>query len=91
MAGRAEVHETLLEGINTVDGGDGQRERAGLLCDQLGLTFYDAEFLELADRGPGTVLITQDAQLQEAGRRHLGEDRCLSLDEAASRIAAGDL
>lgn len=91
VAERAEVLETLLEGISTVGGGEGQRGRSGWLCDELGLTFYDAEFLELADRGPETVLITQDAQLHEAGRRYLGDDRCLTLDEAASGIAAGDL
>lgn len=90
-AERAEVLETLLEGISTSSGGPRQRERAGRLCDQLGLTFYDAEFLELADRGPDTVLITQDAALHRAGRRHLGEARCLTLDEAAGGIAAGDL
>jgi predicted nucleic acid-binding protein len=88
---RGEVLETLLEGIEPASTPPSSRKRCGELADGNGITFSDAAFLELADRGEDRVLVTQDEGLLAAARDVLGADRAVDLDAAGERIAHGEL
>lgn len=88
---RSQVVEDLLEGIDPVDPSPLSRDRCGTLVERTDLTFYDAQFLELADRDDDRLLLTQDGPLLDAARDLLGEDRALDLDAAGDAIAAGQL
>lgn len=88
---RADVLEDLLEGVEPVDPSPLSRSRCGALVEETGLTYYDAAFLELADRDEERLLLTQDRALLAEGEALLGEDRAVDLDGAGDAIAAGDL
>lgn len=88
---RVERLELLLEGIALAPSDPGSRASSAALVASLGLTFYDAEYLELAARAPGTLLVTQDAGLLRAARLRIGVAWAVNLREAAERMAAGDL
>lgn len=88
---RSRVLETLLSGVETVSLGGIDLEHAGEVCERFDLTFYDAEFLTLASKASADILLTHDEALLEAGKDMLGEDCCMTLDEAGSRIADRDL
>lgn len=64
--------------------------RAGRLAERYDLTFYDAAYLELADRHEG-FLVTEDQRLLEAGRSHLGVERSLTTANALHHIEDGIL
>ncbi len=78
---RGEILETLLDGVDLRPGSATARTRCGELVADLDLTYYDAQFLELAERLEG-LLLTQDQELLRAGKSLLGPGRCLDLDEA---------
>lgn len=82
---RREVVELLLTGVE-LDEPDGfQRGRTGRMAEDHELTFYDAAYLELAERREG-ILVTEDQRLLEAGRSELGVDRSLTVAGAFHRI-----
>lgn len=88
---RAEVLETMLEGIDLIAPDAASRHRAALLAARHKLTFYDAEYLELAARRAGALLLTQDQALLAAARRRLGTARAFDLAGASDAIEAGSL
>lgn len=88
---RAAVVEELLAGIEIVETPRRSRERCGELVEEAGLTFYDAQFLELAERDDRSLLLTQDADLLDVAKDLLGDERATDLDEAGEWIASGDL
>lgn len=90
-AERAEFLEVLLTGIALLPPDAASRRRAAHLVERHGLAFYDAEFLEVADRDDATALLTQDHALHAAGRATLGAHRALTLDEAGDALARGAL
>ena len=50
--------------------------RTGELVERHAMTFYDAAYLELAERlGPSAHLLTEDERLQEQATRALGQGR----------------
>lgn len=88
---RAAFLEDLLEGVTLVPSTPGARHRLAHLVASTGLTYYDAEFLELAERADDTLLVSHDRTLREAGRELLGEDRALDLGAVHRRLADGRL
>lgn len=84
---RSRVLKALLTGIDQRPHREADIERCGRLSETWGLTFYDAEFLSLAAKEEDSILITHDRKLLEAGKQKLGEDWCLTLDEASEKIA----
>lgn len=88
---RQKLLSVLLRDIELVPSDDGSRAEAGRLAESHGLTFYDAEFLELAARDDEGLLVTQDAKLLAAARKAIGAGRALSLDEAAEARRRGGL
>lgn len=53
--------------------------RTGAFAEKLGITAYDASYLELAGRSGDGILLTEDAKLLAAARRELGKDRAHDL------------
>lgn len=51
-------------------------EAVGELCDEHGLTAYDAAYVELAKREEG-ILITDDREMYRVAKAVLGEERSL--------------
>lgn len=88
---RSRLLQALLEGVRIVPHGERSIPRAGELAERHQLTFYDAEFLELATRTEERILLTNDQTLFRAGREELGDDRCLTLEKVAERIAEGQV
>ncbi len=88
---RSRALQALLTGIDQHPRHEADLERCGRLSETMGLTFYDAEFLSLAAQEEDSILITHDRDLLEAGKQHLGESRCLTLDEASEKIAHDQL
>ncbi len=88
---RTEALHLLLYGIRRVPSDDASRARCAHLVETFGLSYYDAEFLELAARDDTGLLLTQDQRLLDAARRHLSAERAADLDGAAARITAGSL
>lgn len=88
---RSRALQALLMGIEQCPRREADLERCGRLSETMGLTFYDAEFLSLAAEEEDSILITHDRELLEAGKQQLGEDRCLTLDEASEKIARDQL
>lgn len=79
---RAELLETLLSLVDLVPSDPHARRRAAVLVQRHRLSFYDAEFLELAARHPVAILVTHDARLLAAARDALGPERAFRLDDA---------
>jgi predicted nucleic acid-binding protein len=90
-AERSDLVEALLAGVDIVDDDAAARRRCGAVVEQEGLSFCDAEFLELALRDNTTMLLTQDKPLLAAAKSRLGRSLALSLDEAARAVASGKL
>lgn len=88
---RVRVLEDLLEGVEPVDPTPEARERCGEIVAETGLTYYDAEFLELAERTGDGLLLTQDAELLSAARELVGRRRAVDLEAAGEGIADGEL
>lgn len=91
ISDRVKLLETLLEGIHPAESSPLGRDRCAEIVEQTGLTFYDSEYLEVADRQDVNALLTEDQALIQAGREVLGGARTFNLDTAADRIAAGEL
>ena len=90
-AERAEVMESILAGIHLEAPAPGSLHRTGALATARGLTFYDASYLELADRDDVSVLITEDRALRKAAARTLGVGRAYDMASARKAIEAGEL
>lgn len=82
---RATLHGLLLSGITLVGPGQADVEAIHRLARDHGLTFYDAAYLQLAERDSGT-LFTEDQRLLEAARRLLGPDRVYDIESAHARF-----
>jgi predicted nucleic acid-binding protein len=80
---RQRVVQLLLEGIVLVAPEPQRLARAGRIAEELGLSVYDASYLEMAE-SDGATLLTEDARLARAAQRLLGESRVLDLAAAAS-------
>lgn len=85
-AARAAFVETLLEGVDLVPSDGAARARCGALVAELGLTFYDAAYLELA-MARGGVLVTQDRRLLQWARERGA--RAFDLEGAARAMKDG--
>lgn len=80
---RAEVVGDILAEIALDPPTPESTVRTSLLAEKLGLTFYDAAYLELAARDGTSLLVTEDEALRHAARALLGEGRVW----AAARLA----
>ena len=56
------------------------------LTQDHGLTFYDANYLELAQRDPSAILISNDGRLRDAAYKTLGKERVYDLAAAYERF-----
>lgn len=92
-AERAEFLELLLDGVGLVEvaSDPDARHRLADLVAETGLTSYDTEFLELAERSDDGVLVSHDRPLREAAQDRMGEDRAMDLDGALARMERGEL
>lgn len=88
-AERAEMHEELLRDIRLVESDARRRLACGHVCARTGLTWYDAEYVALADV-EGARLITEDARLLGGAREVLGPARALTLAEAVRAHVTAD-
>lgn len=88
---RAAFLEAILDGIDLSPQDPEARARCGAISAALRISFYDAEFVELAQREEGALLVTHDGPLLEAARRELGPHRALTLDEATRAMDLGTL
>lgn len=77
-AERAELVETLLDGIELVPADDATWRRIGELAEKEALSFYDAAFLELAV-SKGAILLTEDDGLARSAARYLGKARVMRM------------
>ncbi|MBI4394007.1 MAG: type II toxin-antitoxin system VapC family toxin [Euryarchaeota archaeon] len=75
---RAGALELLLGQVTLVLLDAEDRRRAGSLVEEAGVTYYDAEFLALAD-ARGAALLSQDSRLRDAARKILGPERVLDV------------
>lgn len=76
---RLEVVDALLEGVELLPLEPGDLMAVGRDCEESGLTFYDAAFLELAARDDASVLVTEDAALRAQALKRLGPGRARAL------------
>lgn len=76
---RLEVVDALLEGVTLMPVETGDLMAVGRDCEESGLTFYDAAFLELAARDDEAVLVTEDAALRAQAVKRLGTGRARPL------------
>lgn len=92
-AERADFLDLLLDGVVLVPvaADANARRRCAEIVQATGLTFYDAEFLELAERSDDGVLVSHDGPLLDAARDRLGGDRAMGLDGALERMERGEL
>jgi predicted nucleic acid-binding protein len=90
-AERSERLEWLLATVRLVDSDAEARRRSGAIAEAERLSFYDAEFLELALRDAEALLLTQDHRLLATGKRRLGARRALSLDAVSEALERGAL
>lgn len=87
---RRELVELLLTGVELDNPEAFERGRTGRLAEEHELTFYEAAYLELADREEG-LLLTEDEKLLEAARSEVGVDRAMTRAGAFHRIQDGVL
>lgn len=87
---RMEVTDLFLREIELDVPSRYHLRRTGELGERHDLTFYDAAYLELAEREDG-LLITEDQRLLEAGRNGLGIERSLTVSNAFHHIQDGVL
>lgn len=59
--------------------------RTGVIAESLGLTAYDAAYVELADRDVDSVLVTEDKVLARQAAALLGNERVFALGERFAR------
>lgn len=85
-ARRARALEAMLDGVALHPTTPEARGRIAALASRHGLTFYDASYLELAEREEG-ILITQDKALLRAGLAALGAERASDLDGLDALLA----
>lgn len=83
---RSATLENLLEGITLVGSDADLRTTAGKRCTTHSLSFYDAEYLALAELTASSILLSDDRKLLEAGKDVLGVRRVMSLADAQSAI-----
>lgn len=76
---RIEVVSALLEGVTLMPLEPADMLAVGRDCEESGLTFYDAAFLELASRDDESVLVTEDAPLRAMAAKRLGKGRARAL------------
>lgn len=70
---------TALEGIALLPLEAGDVEAIARVCEEEQLSFYDAAYLELAERDDEALLVTDDDRLRRAATRRLGAERVLGL------------
>lgn len=85
-AGRLAI---LLDGIEQVPAEEIDWATVGGLCEEHGLTAYDASYLALALGETEGILVTEDEDLLEAGRSELGVDRAHSATTALNYVEDG--
>lgn len=69
VAARQALMDALLEGVSFDEGvAPAVRRRVGELAEACGLSYYDAAYLELAERRKARLL-TEDARLADAAAR----------------------
>lgn len=76
---RALVVRHVLDGLAFDDPDLAAVERAGALVERLGITAYDAAYVELAARDEDSLFLTEDDALRAAADRVLGKKRTLTL------------
>ena len=76
---RLEVVSALLEGVTLMPLEPGDLLAVGRDCEESGLTFYDAAFLELTARDDEAVLVTEDGALRAQALKRLGKGRARPL------------
>lgn len=79
LAERVEVVSALLEGVTLMPLEAGDLMAVARDCEESGLTFYDAAFLELVARDDEGVLVTEDAALRAQAQKRLGKGRARAL------------
>ena len=78
-AERASALELMIAGLDLVPSDARGRRRAGEIAARRGLTFYDASYLEVAERDTTACLVTQDRALLAASKQALGDERASDL------------
>ena len=76
---RLEVVSALLQGVTLMPLEAGDLLAVGRDCEESGLTFYDAAFLELTARDDEALLVTEDAALRAQAHKRLGKGRARAL------------
>lgn len=79
LADRLAALDAMLDGVLVLPTEAGDLAAAARVAEEERLSFYDACYLELAERGDDVALLTLDARLAEAGRRRLGRGKLLAL------------
>lgn len=80
---RQESLSAALSAVGLIHPDDDAIRKTGDLAETHGMSFYDAAYLELALRDGSSILLTVYKELRMIGRRALGADRSLDVDEAA--------
>ncbi|HLE98139.1 MAG TPA: type II toxin-antitoxin system VapC family toxin [Candidatus Thermoplasmatota archaeon] len=88
---RSEVVAGILDGVELVEVDVTIARRVGALAEAERISGYDAAYLDVAESREGSMLLTQDGRLRAAAVGRLGPARCIDLDEAASRLARGEV
>lgn len=78
-AERAAALDLMLAGLELLPTDARARLRAGEIAARRGLTFYDASYLEAAERDTTACLLTQDRALLAAAKLALGDQRATDL------------
>lgn len=79
-AARAEALRVALEGIDLVPLAAGDLGAIARACEEERVSFYDACYLELAERDDESILLTRDDELLRAARRRLGPRRAAMFE-----------
>lgn len=78
-ATRSEAVSELLESVTLIPLEPGDLGAIARVCEEAGLSFYDAAYLELAERDDESRLVTADDRLRKAATRRLGASRVLGI------------
>ncbi|MHB8585573.1 MAG: type II toxin-antitoxin system VapC family toxin [Thermoplasmatota archaeon] len=88
LAERQAVLVDLLLGIRIEPWDMSDVPRVGEITEKLGVTFYDATFIDLAHRAKNCVLLVQDQKLHAAATKALAKGHTMDLDELAKAVDA---